>query len=134
MQRGALEPMRVNSIPWWLSGWVKRVQFKLIPWWLWLIPIALLFIAIEKMPYGYYTFTRIVVCGFAVFFAFVAWEDGPVSRLWSAIFGLLAVLFNPIIPIYLSRGTWFYFDLLAASLFAAHLLVVRIGVIQTKSP
>jgi hypothetical protein len=67
-------------------------------------------------------------------FAFVAWEDGPVSRLWSAIFGLLVVLFKPIIPIYLNRGTWFYFDLLAASLFAANLLVVRIGVIRTKTP
>jgi hypothetical protein len=110
------------------------LHFKSIPWWLWLIPIALLFIATARMSYGYYTFTRIVVCGFAAFFAFVAWEDGPVSRLWSAIFGLLAVLFNPLIPIYLSRGIWFYFDLLAAALFAAHLLFVRIRINQTKNP
>jgi hypothetical protein len=47
--------------------------------------------------------------------------------------GLLAVLFNPLIPIYLSRGTWFYFDLLAAALFAAHLLFVRIMTIRTKN-
>jgi hypothetical protein len=108
------------------------MRFKQIPWWLWLIPIVLLFVPVARMPYGYYTFARIVVCGFGAFFAFVAWEDVPVSRLWSAIFGLLAVLFNPVIPIYLSRRTWFYFDLLAAALFAAHLLLVRIGIIQTK--
>jgi hypothetical protein len=108
-------------------------DLKSIPWWVWLIPIALLLIAIERMPYGYYTFTRIVICGFAALFAFVAWEDSLVSRLWSAIFGLLAVLFNPLIPIYLSRGTWFYFDLLAAALFAAHLLFVRIMTIRTKN-
>jgi hypothetical protein len=89
--------------------------------------------ATARMPYGYYTFTRIVVCGFGAFFAFLAWEDGPLSRLWSVIFGLLAVLFNPVVPIYLSRGSWFYFDLLAAALFAAHLLFVSIGIIQTKS-
>jgi hypothetical protein len=110
------------------------MHLQQIPWWLWLIPIALLVIAIERMPYGYYAFTRIVVCGFGALLAFVAWEDGPVSRLWSVIFGLLAVLFNPMIPIYLNRDSWFYFDLLAAVLFAAHLLFVRIGIIQTKSP
>jgi hypothetical protein len=108
------------------------MQFKQIPWWLWIIPIALLFMATGRMPYGYYTFTRIVVCGFGAFFAFLAWEGGPVSRLWSGIFGLLAVLFNPVLPIYLSRGSWFYFDLLAAALFVAHLLFVRIGIFQTK--
>jgi hypothetical protein len=109
------------------------MQFKQIPWWLWLIPIALLVLATAKMPYGYYTVTRIVVCGFAALFAFVAWKGGAVSRVWSAIFGLLAVLFNPFIPIYLSRGTWFYFDLLAAAAFTAHLVFVRIGIIQPRA-
>jgi hypothetical protein len=85
------------------------------------------------MPYGYYTFTRIVLCGFAAFFSFVAWEGSSVSRLWSAIFGLMLVLFNPINPINLSRATWFYFDIGAAIVIAAHLLFVRIGIIQTKS-
>jgi hypothetical protein len=87
-------PMRVNSIPWWL----------------WLVPFALLLMATEKMPYGYYTLTGIIVCGFASCLVFVGWEDKVVSRIWSVVFGCIAVLFNPIIPIYLSRRTWFGLD------------------------
>jgi hypothetical protein len=110
------------------------MRINAISWWLWLVPIVLLFVATERMPYGYYTFIRIIVCGFAAFFAFVAWEGASVSRLWSAIFGLLAVLFNPVMPIYLSRGTWFYFDVTAAVVFATHFVFVRIGIFQTKKP
>ena len=109
-------PIRVNSIPWWL----------------WLVPIALLFVATERMPYGYYTFTRATVCGFASFLAFVGWKDSVESRIWSVIFGCIAILFNPIIPIYLSRGTWRGFDVGVAIILAAHLTFVRLGWLQTK--
>jgi hypothetical protein len=103
------------------------MHFKSIPWWLWVIASALLLVATERMPYGYYTLTRIVVCGLGAFFAYVGWEGGLVSRVWSTIFGLVAVLFNPIFPIYLSRGTWYGIDISVAFIFAAHLIFVRLG-------
>jgi hypothetical protein len=107
--------------------------FKSIPWWLWLIPIALLFIATQRMPYGYYTFTRIVVCGFAGFLAVIAWEDeGLASRIWAVTLGLVAILFNPIFPIYLSRAVWFKLDVGIAIIFAAHLAFVRLGWLHAK--
>jgi len=84
------------------------------------------------MPYGYYTVTRIAVAGFACFLALVGWEDSAISRMWSAILGCVAVLFNPIIPIYLSRGTWRGFDVGVAIILAAHLTFVRLGWLQTK--
>jgi hypothetical protein len=84
------------------------------------------------MLYGYYTLTRIVVCGFAFFLAFVGWEDRVVSRVWSAILCGIAVLFNPIIPIYLSRRTWYGFDVAAAIMLAAHLAFVRLRWMRTK--
>jgi hypothetical protein len=98
------------------------MQFKSIPWWLWLIPVALLLAGTTRLPYGYYTFTRIVVCGSAAFIAVAGWEA---SRFWSVPFGIVAILFNPILPIYLHRGTWFYFDMGTAAIFAAHLIFVR---------
>jgi hypothetical protein len=98
------------------------VQFKSIAWWLWLIPVALLLAATARLPYGFYNFTRIVVCGSAAFIAVAGWES---ARLWSVPFGLLAILFNPIFPIYLHRGTWFFFDVGAAAIFAAYLVFVR---------
>lgn len=108
------------------------MQFKSIPWWLWLIPIAILLIATQRWPYGYYTITRIVVCGFAGFFAWIAWEDSSASRAWSTVFGLAALLFNPIFPMFLSRGTWFYLDLGVALIFAAHLGFVRLQWLRTS--
>jgi hypothetical protein len=108
------------------------VQFKSIPWWLWFIPIVALIIATQRMPFGYYTFTRIVVCVFAGFFAFVAWGGGLTSRVWAAIFGITAILFNPLIPVHLSRTTWFELDLAIATVFAAHLFFERLGWLRTK--
>lgn len=100
---------------------------KSIPWWLWLIPIAALLIATARMPYGYYTFTRIVVCGFSAFVAWSSWEDErPVARAGAIALGLLAVLFNPLIPIHLKRDTWFVLDIGAALLVGAHLALVRL--------
>jgi uncharacterized protein (DUF3820 family) len=109
------------------------MQLKSITWWLWLIPIAVLVIAVQRMPYGYYTFTRILVCVIATFLAWIGWEDSPSTRMWSMILGLIAVLFNPIFPIYLTRGTWYYLDLCAAVIFAGHLAFVRLEWLQTKS-
>ena len=76
---------------------------------------------------------RIVVCGFAAYFAYVAWEEEVLfSRSWAVVFGLIAVLFNPIIPVYLKRATWFDIDVGTAIVFAAHLMLVRWGWLQSK--
>jgi Family of unknown function (DUF6804) len=48
--------------------------------------------------YGYYTFTTIVICGSAAFIAFIGWEDSQTARVWSVLFVLMAILFNPIFP------------------------------------
>jgi hypothetical protein len=98
------------------------MPFKSIPWLLWFIPVALLLAATARLPYGYYTFTRVVVCGSALYIAIAGWNE---FKIWSAIFGLVAILFNPILPVYLHRGTWLYFDVGVAVIFAAHLIFVR---------
>jgi hypothetical protein len=108
------------------------MNLQAIPWWCWLIPVVLLLVATARMPYGYYTFTRVVVCGFATFLAVTGSDGGTTTRAWSVLFALLAVLFSPIVPIYLHRGTWFYLDIGAAAIFVAHLLFVRVGLLQLK--
>jgi hypothetical protein len=108
------------------------MQTKSVAWWLWLIPIVILLIAVARVPYGYYTFTRIVVCGSAAFLAFSSWADGGLNKGWAVIFALIAVLFNPLIPVYLKRETWIYFDFGVASIFAAHLGLARLRGIQTS--
>jgi len=96
-----------------------------IPWWVWVIPAALLIVATSRLPYGYYTFLRIAVFGFSALVAFLSWENDTFARIWSVAFIGLAILFNPLLPVYLNRGTWFYLDIGAAIIIVAHLLAVR---------
>jgi hypothetical protein len=103
----------------------KGLCMKSIPRLVWLVPAILLIVATSHLPYGYYTFTRIVTCGVAAIIAFVGFKDNQVSQVWSVPLVLVTVLFNPFILIHLSRQTWRYLDLGAAAVFAAHLLIVR---------
>ncbi|NWG25894.1 MAG: hypothetical protein HXY30_16015 [Pseudorhodoplanes sp.] len=90
------------------------------------MPIAVLVIATARLPYGYYTFARIVVCAAAALLAYCEFNAGGSRRLFAAVFVLIAVLFNPIVPVHLTRSIWFYLDLIAAAVFAAHLLEAKI--------
>ena len=98
---------------------------KAIPRIVWIVPAVLLVIATARLPYGYYTFTRIVTCGVAAWIAVVGFQEGSIDKAWSIALALIAVLFNPIIPIHLDRSTWFYLDIGAAGVFIAHLILVR---------
>ena len=97
-----------------------------IPSWIWLIPIALVLIATARLPYDYYTFTRLVVCAFAAFVAFFNFVEDTAHRAWPVVLGLIAVLFNPVIPIHLNRATWLYLDIGTAVVLASHLVFVRL--------
>lgn len=71
----------------------------------------MLFVAVMEMPYGYYTLMRIVVCITCVYGGLQAHAYGKENWLW--ILGALAVLFNPLIPIYLERGIWVPIDIIS---------------------
>lgn len=73
----------------------------------------LLFFAILDFPYGYYVFLRFVVCGVAGYGAFLAADRRMQFWLWGL--GGIAVLFNPIFPIYMDKEVWAVFDVLAGS-------------------
>jgi len=77
--------------------------------------IILLFIALSKLPYGYYTFLRIAVTAASAYLAFLYYEEG--KKIFTYIFSVVAVLFNPLIPIYLSRSSWNFIDVLVAGFY-----------------
>jgi hypothetical protein len=65
-------------------------------------------------PYGYYQFLRLGVTAAAIWLAIIA--ERQQCRGW-AIFGVgLALLFNPVFPVYLNRGGWLVIDLVVAGL------------------
>jgi hypothetical protein len=97
-----------------------------IPRVVWLICAVLLVAAVLRLPYGYYSFLRIVICGAAALIASAGLsEEMQPGTAWTAIFILIVVLFNPILPIRLHRSIWFYLDLMSAGVFTAHLIFCR---------
>ena len=72
----------------------------------------MLFLALSDLPYGYYVLIRWVVCGVTAYGAFVSF--GFDRKGWAWIFGIIAVLFNPIIIIHLAREIWAPIDIAVA--------------------
>ena len=75
----------------------------------WLIAaVMLVFAAAEKQPDSFYTLLRWICCAV---FAYSAVTSFQMKRmLWLWIFGVLAVLFNPISPLGLDRNSWIVAD------------------------
>lgn len=80
-----------------------------------LVAAAMLLGALAHWPYGFYKLLRWVTCGSAAFVAFSAYSW---QRIWAVgLFGVIALLFNPLIPIHLSREIWQPIDIGCAILF-----------------
>jgi hypothetical protein len=91
------------------------------------IPAAIaalaLFAALGQWPYGYYTLLRLVVCGAAAYTAYVMYQWRRPGLAW--LFGFVAVLFNPVITVHLSRALWQPIDVACAICFVLVGLLVR---------
>lgn len=83
--------------------------------WLSIASGALLLFGILNLPYGYYVFLRLAIC---VSSAVVAYHFYNVKKSsWTVIFGAIALLFNPFIPVYLTKEIWVSIDFISAILF-----------------
>jgi hypothetical protein len=75
----------------------------------WVIATVMLVLAVTgRHPYDFYTLLRWICCAVFAYSAFTASEKNRVA--WAWIFGALALLFNPIVPLHLQRGTWQIID------------------------
>jgi hypothetical protein len=81
-----------------------------------LICAAVLFLGTLHMPIEFYSLLRIVV--FIGSISIIANEFGKGFSIWIFVFGFMALLFNPFLPVYLkSKSIWILIDLLAGLLF-----------------
>lgn len=85
-----------------------------------IIPTAMLFLAIGRWPYGYYQLLRIVVFAAALLVAALAYQSAKTFTLWLGLFVIVAIVFNPVVPLHLTRGVWLVLNISAAVLFAGH--------------
>jgi hypothetical protein len=81
-----------------------------------LVSAAMLAGALGSWPYGYYTLLRWVVCAAAIVFAVYGFNNRAQWATW--VFGFVALLFNPIVPVTLTRPIWAPIDLAVAAVFA----------------
>jgi len=101
------------------------------------ISIVMLVLCVEDWPYFYYKALRFVICFSAIGVAIVAVSGAHVAMMdekkitfylrctFTGIFGLVALLFNPLLPVHLSRDIWVPIDLVTAGIFFIGLFVVR---------
>lgn len=74
----------------------------------------MLIVAILYLPYAYYMFLRFAVC-FGVIYCFAKERD--LLQAWEkVVYIIIAIIFNPFLPFYMDRGSWFPIDLGAGAL------------------
>ena len=88
----------------------------------WLLPIALVLAALAPLPYGYYVFLRIVLCGACALLAFSDYRRKQSNNLWLVGLLLLAVIYNPLIPVHLEREVWAPINVATAGFLFLHML------------
>jgi hypothetical protein len=96
-----------------------------LPLALWIAAAIVLVVAVFPLPYGYYTFTRIATCLACGILGWTCFAGRPSAPTWGVVLVGIAILFNPLIPIYLKRQTWFWIDLASATVILAHMIFVR---------
>ena len=94
--------------------------------WIYLIPIALLLIGLADLPTGYYTLVRITVFLVSALSSYISYKIDEKIGPATVTFALLAIVFNPIIPIYLrDKGAWTVIDIAAAILLGIRYFTYR---------
>ena len=88
-----------------------------------LVAAGLLIWAVDRHPYDYYTVLRWVVCGSASYYLYIAYKLRKIPWVW--IFGIMAVLFNPIIPVHLNKSTWAPIDVISGGIILVSIFFIR---------
>ena len=81
------------------------------------IAAGLLLLAIADLPYGYYIFLRIAICGLSIFN--LQFYYGNKQEGIAIVFGIIAVIFNPFIKVWFEKEIWCLIDVIAAIIFIA---------------
>jgi hypothetical protein len=89
----------------------------------WYLLVAGIFLlgALGSWPYAYYQLLRWIVCGAAAYTVYLGLETdhNGIDGIGWLMMVIIAILFNPIAPIYFPKETWSVLDLIAAVIFFA---------------
>ncbi len=89
-----------------------------------IVVMLLLFIAIFPIEeYGYYILLRWIVCLTAIYIAYFSYEAEKIY--WSWTMGIIALIFNPLIPFHLGKDIWVVVDFIAAIVFGINIFIFK---------
>jgi hypothetical protein len=89
-----------------------------------LIAVAALLLAILPHPNSIFqTLLDILVCGTAIVVATQAFRAG--RHIWAAGFAVIAVLFNPVLPLVFARTTFLWLDVACLITFMLSLVALK---------
>jgi len=88
-----------------------------------IITAGLLFFALAKQPYDYFTILRIATCLTSGYLIYVASRSK--SSVWIIVFLFVLVLFNPIVKFPIKRETWQIIDIVVGITMLASILLVN---------
>jgi hypothetical protein len=97
------------------------VSDKLAPALIHFIPAGIL----GRWPYAYYMLLRVVVAAAALLLAGLIYQQAKSFTVWFGLFLILAIVFNPIVPLHLTRAVWAILNVAAAAIFAGHFFARR---------
>lgn len=76
-----------------------------------IIASVLLLLTVIDWPYGYYTFIKFVITAVAIYYAYYLYQVAKKQDFWFWSLIAIAILFNPLIPIYLyNKAVWWVID------------------------
>jgi len=79
--------------------------------------VVLLIAAFTRWPYFVYVLLRVFICGSSAYIASKQYSRHRVPLTW--LFGAIAVLFNPVVPVKMGRPDWQVVNALTAFIFIA---------------
>jgi hypothetical protein len=91
----------------------KENQF--VPNWVLLLVAVLALVAIADMPYDFYRLLRWLTFGVSIALGVEKFRKNQTGWLWSL--GIIALIFNPLVPFDFGRGIWRIFNICASVIF-----------------
>ena len=98
----------------------------------WVAPAVLLVAALFPWPYGYYGLLRLAVFVVSAWIAYEQWRFDDAVSGWVVAFAGVALLYNPIFPVHLTREIWSVLNIVTAVLFLTHLWALN-GLIADRT-
>jgi hypothetical protein len=92
--------------------------------------LLLLWALYPNNPYGFYIFLRIVICGICSVITYNFYRNGNIN--WAWVFGLTAVVYNPIIRIYLTRKIWTFINIITIIVLVITIIIHKKQINPTK--